>query len=262
MLPRSSARASRRIPRRSPWAVRQISTRLSGSSTQSTGTSWMRRPTRSASTSSSVSKNHAVSSTSGRSSWATSERIALKPHWASENCARRVPRSSRLYPREMISRLDPAGCVTRGRAAADRQVRVPRQQRRDQREQGVEVRGQVHVHVHQDLGPRGRPDLLEGTAPALLLQEHHPHLVVLVGEPVRHQGRAVGAGVVGDRDAEGVRQPGQVLVDPRDRPGEVHLLVVDRDHHVERGCVRVRERQAAGSRLGGGGAHRTPADRS
>ena len=42
-----------------------MSTDESGSSTQSTGTSWMRSPARSASTSSSVSKNQPVSSTSG-----------------------------------------------------------------------------------------------------------------------------------------------------------------------------------------------------
>ena len=39
-----------------------MSTRLSGSSTQSTGTSAIRRPLRSASTSSSVSKNQELSS--------------------------------------------------------------------------------------------------------------------------------------------------------------------------------------------------------
>ena len=90
------ARPSRAIPRRSSRAVRRMSTRLSGSSTQSTGTSWMRSPARSARTSSSVSKNHALSSTSGSSSRATSARIALKPHWASLKPVRSVPRSSRL----------------------------------------------------------------------------------------------------------------------------------------------------------------------
>ena len=73
-----------------------MSTRLSGSSTQSTGTSWMRSPARWASTSSSVSKNQPVSRTSGSSPAATSARIALNPHCASENRAARVPRSSRL----------------------------------------------------------------------------------------------------------------------------------------------------------------------
>jgi hypothetical protein len=51
-------------------------------------------PSRSARTSSSVSKNQPVSSTWGSSRPATSLRIALKPHWASENRAASVPRSS------------------------------------------------------------------------------------------------------------------------------------------------------------------------
>ena len=89
-------RATRAMPRRSSRAVRTTSTRLSVSSTQSTGTSWMRRPVRSASSSSSVSKNQAWSSTAGSSARTTSVRPALKPHWASLNRARMVACSSRL----------------------------------------------------------------------------------------------------------------------------------------------------------------------
>src|SRR5207244_3396415 len=72
------------------------STRESGSSTQSTGTSWIRKPLCSASTSSSVSKNQPWSSTMGSSTSATSWRIALKPHCASENPARSVAFKSKL----------------------------------------------------------------------------------------------------------------------------------------------------------------------
>ena len=79
------ARPSRDDPAQVGDAVATMSTRLSGSSTQSTGTSWMRSPARSASTSSSVSKNQPVSCTSGSSRAATSARIALNPHCASEN---------------------------------------------------------------------------------------------------------------------------------------------------------------------------------
>ncbi len=60
---------------------------------QSTGTSWIRKPARSAMTSSSVSKNQPVSITSGRSCRATSARIALKPH-----CTRRIRASDREPP--------------------------------------------------------------------------------------------------------------------------------------------------------------------
>jgi hypothetical protein len=88
--------SSRATPLRSAIAVATMSTRLSGSSTQSTGTSWMRSPARSASTSSSVSKTHPVSMTCGSSWRATSARIALNPHWASEYFAARVDFRMRL----------------------------------------------------------------------------------------------------------------------------------------------------------------------
>ena len=65
------------------YLVDTIFTRESGSSTQSTGTSPMRSPSRSAVTSSSVSKNHSSSSTRGNNFSAASRRKALKPHWAS-----------------------------------------------------------------------------------------------------------------------------------------------------------------------------------
>jgi len=94
--PVARSRLSRAMPCRSASTVAAMSTRLSGSSTQSTGTSWIRSPARCASTSSSVSKNHPVSCTSGSSRCATSRRIALNPHWASENRAASAPRSSRL----------------------------------------------------------------------------------------------------------------------------------------------------------------------
>lgn len=96
VAPDSERRATRAIPFRSSSTVRTMSTRLSGSSTQSTGTSWIRRPDRSASSSSSVSKNQALSSTSASSRCTTSVLAALKPHCASENFAAMVARSSTL----------------------------------------------------------------------------------------------------------------------------------------------------------------------
>ena len=84
------------MPRRSAAAVAITLTRESASSIQSTGTSWMRSPARSARTSSSVSKNHPVSAVSGSSIRALSARMALKPHWASENPVPSVACRSRL----------------------------------------------------------------------------------------------------------------------------------------------------------------------
>ena len=95
-VPRASAAPIRAMPRRSASAVAQMSTRLSGSSTQSTGTSWIRRPARSAITSISVSKNHPESSTSGSSRSATSRRTALNPHCASLKPTASVERNSAL----------------------------------------------------------------------------------------------------------------------------------------------------------------------
>jgi len=94
--PPAKPRRSRATPARSSFAVATMCTRLSGSSTQSTGTSWMRSPARCAITSSSVSKNQLPSSTSGSRSWATSARIALNPHWASEKDADSALRRIRL----------------------------------------------------------------------------------------------------------------------------------------------------------------------
>lgn len=94
--PTASARPTRHTPFRSSVAVRTMWTVESGSSTQSTGTSWMRSPARSASTSSSVSKNHPESSTIGSSRSATSRRMALNPHCASLNRAASDERRMRL----------------------------------------------------------------------------------------------------------------------------------------------------------------------
>ncbi len=117
--PMASARPTRAQPFRSAIAVGTMSTVLSGSSTQSTGTSAMRRPICSARTKSSVSKNQPVSATNGSSSRAMSVRMALNPHCASENRAPIAVRSIRLYEREMNSRLGPR--TTR----AERLRRVP-----------------------------------------------------------------------------------------------------------------------------------------
>ena len=118
--------ATRSTPRRSASAVATMSTRLSGSSTQSTGTSWMRSPDRSARTSSSVSKNQPSSSTSGSSPAATSARIALNPHCASENRAASVAAQQQvvaagddlaLGPADDPGRRGAAGCRSPGRSA-------------------------------------------------------------------------------------------------------------------------------------------------
>src|SRR5580698_4049345 len=102
IVPRARPVPSRTIPRRSASAVAASLTRESASSIQSTGTSWIRRPARSASTSNSVSKNQPVSRVSGSSARAASARIALNPHCASENP---VPRLACSRSEEHTSEL-------------------------------------------------------------------------------------------------------------------------------------------------------------
>jgi hypothetical protein len=144
----------------------------------------------------------------------------------------------------------------------DGQVGVPAHERRDQRQQGGQVRGQVHVHVDQHVAVRGTPHPLECPAPTPLREVDDVDLGVGVAEASGDQPRLVGAGVVGDGHPEVPGHRPQVDQDPFDRRGELGLLVVDRDDHVEHGGGSLR-RGATGRRhrlrqL----AHRTPPERS
>jgi hypothetical protein len=103
--PRANVRAIRAVPRRSPSALPTMFTRLSGSSIQSTGTSWIRSPLRSAKSSISVSKNHPSSRIAGTSRCAMSRRTALKPHCASCTRVASTVRRIRLYERDTNSRF-------------------------------------------------------------------------------------------------------------------------------------------------------------
>ena len=170
------ATSSRATPRRSVIAVRTMSTRESGSSTQSTGTSCVRSPRRWASTSSSVSKNQPSSRTSSSSPSSTSRRAALKPHWASEKRARsdgaQDPVVAARDELALRAAHDPRA-VREPRA--DGQVAVAGHQRRDEREQPAQVRREVDVHVADDLRRARRPGGAQRAAAALLLEPQVPH---------------------------------------------------------------------------------------
>ena len=87
----------------------------------------------------------------GRRARATSVRTALKPHWASEKPLRSVALRSRLYAREIASRFGPAhDARAGGQPGADGDVAVARHERRDERQQRVEVGREVDVHVGDD----------------------------------------------------------------------------------------------------------------
>ena len=205
----------------------------------------MRSPARSASTSSSVSKNHALSSTSGSTSRATSPADRLEAALrVGEPGAQGAAHQQVVAARDHLA-LRPAHHPRAvPQPAADREVGVAADQRRDQRQQRVEVGGQVDVHVDEHVRVGVGPHLLQRPAAALLGEVDDADVVVGVGEPPGQHGGAVGAGVVGDGDAVAPRQRGELLADPEHRRLEVGLLVVDRDHHVERRAWRVPRRAA------------------
>ncbi len=77
---------------------------------------------------------------------------------------------------------------TPGEPGADGQVGVAGDQRGDQREEGVEVGGEVDVHIGEDGCVGGRPDRTERPPAPLLLQPHRPHPAQLRRERGRHGG--------------------------------------------------------------------------
>ena len=121
----------------------------------------------------------------------------------------------------------------------DRDVAVPGQQRRDQRQQRVQVGGQVHVHIGIDVGVAAGPDRAQRAAPSGPLDTDRAYQ----WEPGRQrQGLrpgTVGASVVGDRDAgregKAVIQEG---AQPPDGRLEVAFLIADRNHDLDVGFSR------------------------
>ena len=230
-----------------------MSTRESGSSTQSTGTSCVRRPRRWASTSSSVSKNQPWSRTSSSSPSSTSRRTALKPH-----CASREARAQRRAQDPVVAARDELAlrAADDPRAVreprADGQVAVARHQRRDEREQPAQVRREVDVHVADDLRRARRPGGAQRAAAALLLEPQVPHGRERQREPARDLRRRVDAGVVGDHDPPAEREAvAEEAVQPADAALEAGRLVVhgNDDLDLRRGG---RERAPGGSQQRGG----------
>ena len=114
----------------------------------------MRRPSRSAVTSSSVSKNHSLSSTRGSSCSAASRRSALKPHWASLKRPRRVSFKQQVVgPRDQLALGAAHDVRAAGEARPDGDVAVPRQQRRDQGQQRRQARWRGRRPCRRRPGP-------------------------------------------------------------------------------------------------------------
>jgi len=136
--PSASPRASRPTPRRSAMAVETMSTRESGRRSQSTGTSWIRRPDALQARAARFEEPAA-----GPRQRATGRRRfgadRLKPHCASENRERSVSGDAVVRPRDGARASGRAGRVPSGRAGYRSRHRcVPKRAVR-QTEEGVEV---------------------------------------------------------------------------------------------------------------------------
>ena len=145
-----------------------------------------------------------------------------------------------------------------GKARSDREVAVTRQQGRHEGEERCEIGREVDVHVGEDIGVRGAPHLAECATSALEIEMHGAHTGETVGQSAGDRPRAVGARVVGDGDARGVRDVAREEgVEPFDAGREVLLLVVDRNDDVEgdvpgRGAVLGRDVWSSGCSDGHG----------
>jgi hypothetical protein len=105
---------------------------------------------------------------------------------------------------------------------------VPGEQRRDQWQQGVQVGGQVDVHVGEHLGGAGGPDLFQRAAAPGLLEPDHPDPGQVGGEQGADLICRVRTSVVRDADLGRKRECGvEELPQPSDVRSEVVFLVLD-----------------------------------
>ena len=125
---------------------------------------------------------------------------------------------------------------TTGEPGADGQVAVPGQQRRDQREQGVQVCRQIDIHVGEDVGLALRPDGPQRPATSRQFHVDGAHLGQLAGQPVGDRPGGVGAAVIRDGDPGAKREAlTQVGDQPPHARREITLLITNRHHNVHMG---------------------------
>ena len=128
---------------------------------------------------------------------------------------------------------------------SDRDGAVTGHDRRDERQEALEVRGEVDVHVGDDVGVARPPRLAERPAASLFLEAHVPDRFVACGEASTDDRRVVGARVVGDRHRERERElPQQVAEQHADVLRERRRLVVARDDDLDRLPLRVHRLRA------------------
>ena len=186
-----------------------MSTRESGSSTQSTGTSWMRRPRRWASTSSSVSKNQPSSRTSASRPPGRVARHGLE-------AALRVgeARAQHRVQQAVVGARDELALGPAHDARAERARRVPIARSLWPESSGAtsgsrraQVGRQVDVHVADDPRVAARPGRAQRAAAALALEAQELDAAAARARAPRAiAGVRVGARVVGDDDPPGERE--------------------------------------------------------
>jgi hypothetical protein len=130
---------------------------------------------------------------------------------------------------------------------ADRDIRMPADQRRQQRQQGGQVGRQVDVHVGDHVGLAGQPGLLQRPSAALRVEVDDADAVQLGRQPLRDRQGVVAGRVVGDGHPVAVRQGiGQERGEPPDRSLQVGRLVVHRDDDLDVGLADGPVASAAG----------------
>ena len=121
-----------------------------------------------------------------------------------------------------------------GQTRTDGHVAMAGQQRRHERQQRLERRRQVHVHVGDDGGAAGRPGLAKGEAPALAVKMQGRHARQGVAQGGGHRISVVGAGVVDDGD-DGAEREGLVEEGAQgdDALDQLRRFVVDGDDDLD-----------------------------
>jgi hypothetical protein len=110
---------------------------------------------------------------------------------------------------------------------------VTRQQRGDQRQQGVQVCRQIDIHVGQDLGVAFGPDGPQGPAAARLVHVDRPHLGQLTGQLGGDRPGGIGTAVAGDGDLGTEREAVTQIADQApDARREITFLIANRHHDV------------------------------
>jgi len=117
---------------------------------------------------------------------------------------------------------------------ADRDVAVPGQQRRDEREQRAQIRREIDVHVGDHARGRARPRCPQRAAAALAGEPQRLDVRQLGGEARGDPGRRVRAGVVGDDDVPAEREAvAEEVVQAAHVRLQRRLLVVDGNDDIE-----------------------------